>query len=187
MSETLYKVLRADGSAYHGGSGKWPLPNGRPGAWVEVTGQLVACRRGLHVCRAEHLLAWLGPAIFTVETDGELLDAGDKLVARRARLLAPTVWTPGVAVTFAADCAERVLPIFEAGFPDDGRPRGAIEAARTDVAARAAAEAEWAARAAAEREWAARAAAARAAAQAAAQAAAEREWQTARLVELLHG
>ena len=37
-------------------------------------------------------------------------------------------------VTFAADCAERVLPIFEARYPEDLRPRQAIEAARAWVA-----------------------------------------------------
>ena len=37
-------------------------------------------------------------------------------------------------VTFAADCAERVLPIFEARYPEDLRPRKAIEAARAWVA-----------------------------------------------------
>lgn len=32
--------------------------------------------------------------------------------------------------TWAADCAERVLPYFEEQHPEDGRPRKAIEAAR---------------------------------------------------------
>jgi hypothetical protein len=36
-------------------------------------------------------------------------------------------------VTFAADCAERVLPIFEKRYPNDSRPRKAVEAARTWV------------------------------------------------------
>ena len=31
---------------------------------------------------------------------------------------------------WAADCAERTLPLFEAGHPDDKRPREAISAAR---------------------------------------------------------
>jgi hypothetical protein len=31
---------------------------------------------------------------------------------------------------WAADCTERVLPYFEEAFPDDDRPRRAIEAAR---------------------------------------------------------
>ena len=37
-------------------------------------------------------------------------------------------------VTFAADCAERVLTQFESRYPDDRRPRNAIEAARALVA-----------------------------------------------------
>jgi hypothetical protein len=33
--------------------------------------------------------------------------------------------------SWAADCAERVLPLFEAAYPDDSRPRAAIEVCRT--------------------------------------------------------
>ena len=39
--------------------------------------------------------------------------------------------TKGEAVFFAADCAERVLPIFERAYPTDDRPSKAIEAARS--------------------------------------------------------
>lgn len=35
--------------------------------------------------------------------------------------------------TWAADCAERVLPLFEKAYPEDDRPRRAIEACRTWV------------------------------------------------------
>jgi len=35
--------------------------------------------------------------------------------------------------TWAADCAERVLPLFEKVYPEDDRPRSAIEACRTWV------------------------------------------------------
>lgn len=35
--------------------------------------------------------------------------------------------------TWAADCAERVLPLFEEAYPEDDRPRGAIEACRAWV------------------------------------------------------
>jgi hypothetical protein len=38
---------------------------------------------------------------------------------------------PADFVTFACDCAERVLHIFEEEFPDDNRPRKAIEVARS--------------------------------------------------------
>jgi hypothetical protein len=36
-----------------------------------------------------------------------------------------------ILAIWAADCAERVLPYFEEKFPDDNRPRQAIEACRT--------------------------------------------------------
>ena len=92
---------------------------------------------------------------------------------------------------FAADCAERVLPIYEKEYPEDQRPRQAIEAARAfargeiSAAARAAAgTAAWdAARAAAGD--AARAAAGAAARDAA--RAAEKEWQKERVREYLRG
>jgi len=35
-----------------------------------------------------------------------------------------------IAMTFACDCAERVLHLFEEEYPNDDRPRKAIEAAR---------------------------------------------------------
>jgi hypothetical protein len=159
---TLYKVLREDGSAHHGGRGRWPLPAGdEPGEWLEVKGALIPCKRGLHLCRPQDLVHWLGPAIFVAEYDGdELVEDGNKIVVRRARLLRRTAWDRSMAVTFAADCAERVLPIFEKSRPKDERPRKAIAAARADAAAAYAAAAG-------------------------AAAAAERKWQTERLEELL--
>lgn len=53
------------------------------------------------------------PRFITVRRGGTLLDAGHHLLA---------LW--------AADCAEHVLPFFEAAQPDDDRPRRAIESAR---------------------------------------------------------
>jgi hypothetical protein len=117
-----------------------------------------------------------------------------------------------VLVVWAADCAEHVLPLFETRFPDDARPRRAIEVARSGAAhaaavadaahaaahaAARAADAAYAARAAHAAADAAEAAALAAdAAAAAARAAyaayaaratdaAEREWQLDHLVMLL--
>lgn len=53
------------------------------------------------------------PRFITVRRGGVLLDADHYLLA---------IW--------AADCAEHVLPLFEAVRPDDERPRRAIELAR---------------------------------------------------------
>lgn len=172
---TLYKCTRAGGLSTHAGDYAWDRPRGRrPGKWQPpIAGELVPCENGYHLCRAEHLIDWLNDELWVAETkDPEPLDGGDKVVVRTARLVSRVeTWNERTARLFAADCAERVLPIFERERPGDDRPRLAIEAARAfargeiDAAARAAAVA--AARAAA---W-----------------AAERQWQTARLLDYLEG
>ena len=132
-------------------------------------------------------------------------------MVRTARLVSRVDgWNQRSARLFAADCAEHVLPLFEAQRPGDDRPRLAIDAARAfargeidaarafargeiDAAARSAA---WAAAgdAAGDAAWAAARSAAWAAAWAAggdaagdAAEAAERDWQTARLLDYLEG
>ena len=188
---TYYKVTAEDGSSCYGGTGKW-----RKGRWRSVKGDLVACERGLHLVTRDQIINWLGPAIWEAEVDGELIDAGEKVVARRARVVRRlNTWNETTARLFAADCAERVLPTFEKMYPDDRRPRKAIEAARAfangeiETAAQAAAwDAAWdAAQAAA---WDAARAAAGAAEWAAvwdAARAAERKWQVERLWQYLDG
>ena len=131
--ERYWKVLNGDGSACRGGSGKWPLPHdGKPGEWIEVKGELVPCQNGLHLCRRQDLLGWLGPAIYEVEYDGERVDAGDKIVVRRARLLRRVeTWTERSAREFAADCAEAaLLGELAEGRETDKRLWEAVEAAR---------------------------------------------------------
>ncbi len=54
------------------------------------------------------------PRLVTIRRGGSLTDDDHHLLA---------LW--------AAECAEHVLPLFEAGRPDDPRPRAAIEAARS--------------------------------------------------------
>lgn len=130
---TLYKVLGEKGECINGGRGEWFLPKGkRPGKWMPaVKGDVVPCINGYHLCRASNLLSWLGPTIYEAEYKGELVEGDDKVVVRQARLVRKCGnWNSTTARLFAADCAERVLPIFEKTCPGDDRPRKAIEAAR---------------------------------------------------------
>lgn len=128
--ETIYyKVLREDRMPCHGGSGQWPSP----GVWREIEGDLVPCKNGLHVCTIEQLPYWLDfhtRYIWTVDIDGSVIKTMDKVVVSRARLREQSRWDNRIARRFLADCAEHVLPIYEDYFPDDARPRLAIEAAR---------------------------------------------------------
>lgn len=122
----LYKVLGPDGTPIHGGRGRWV-----PGKWRSVRGPLVPCEHGLHLVSARQLIDYLGPEIWRAETDGELINAINKYVARQARITTRVeAWNECSARQFAADCAEHVLEIFEGLFPGDDRPREAIAACR---------------------------------------------------------
>ena len=187
-----YKVLAADQSSHHGGSGKW-----RKGQWCTVDGVLVPCRNGIHYCRRDQLVQWLGSAIWLFE-DGspdETIDGGDKMVTRKGRIVERVeTWNERTARLFAADCAEMALVYIPESHRDPfvaainaarGFARGEIgykELAAARAAAWAAAEAT--ARATA-RATAARDAAARDAAWAAARATAARDAARAVQTEIL--
>jgi len=186
----LYKVTDENGRACNGGSGVWPLPVGdAPGEWRAVEDELVPCERGLHVCRREDLVHWLGPVIWTAEIDGEYRVEDTKIVARRGRLVTRvTTWTEQSARLFAADCAERALVAERAaGREPDSRAWQAVAVARayargevTAVALSAArSAAESAARSASWFTWSAAWSAARSAESAARSAAAGFAWSAA--------
>jgi hypothetical protein len=147
--QTLYKVLREDGSAYYGGAGNWHLPKGkRPGKWMAKIEELVMCQSGYHVCNQEQLIQWLGPAIYEVEVRGETIQTIDKSVHQQARLLRKLNWNERTARLFACDCAQRAIDKYRTD-KSDARFQQAIDTARK-FAEGAATKAElWAARSAA--------------------------------------
>jgi hypothetical protein len=182
---------------------------------VPIKGELVPCKNGYHLCRRKDIMQWLNESIYEAEYRGEIIKQDDKVVVREVRLLRKLNWNDKIARLFAADCAYRVLEIFERVHPDDSRPRQAIEAGRAfargkirqqdmDAALAAALAAAWAA--AGDAAWGAARDAARAAARAAARDVtwaaaraaardvtwaaagdAEQKWQTRRLFEYLEG
>jgi len=217
MTGTYYKFTDADRRT-NGGFQWSPV-----GEWTEIgkrarrtlTEASLCTRQVLHVTDAEHLLAWSRAELYEVEVDESrgIVVGRDKIGVRRARLTRRVeAWNERTARLFAADCVERVLPLFEKERPNDKRPREAIavarrfangEATREELAAAwaAARDAAWdAARAAAwdaawaaawdaawaaawDAAWDAARAAARAAAWAAAGAAAGAVWDAARAAE----
>jgi hypothetical protein len=98
-----YKLLKPGRVAPFGGT-QWPPP----GEWVEVE-RVVACRSGLHACRAEDLPYWLGLGeLWEVELDEIEFDER-KLAARRGRLVRQLDgWNEVTQRAFVASLAERV-------------------------------------------------------------------------------
>jgi hypothetical protein len=168
----------------------------------EIKGTTKCCERGYHLVTADQLVNWLGPTIWVAEGRGDTDVQPDKTAFRQARLLSQvTEWNERTARIFACDCAERILHLYEPVYPNDKRPRTAIEVARRFAEGKASEEemvAVWAAARAAAKDaawdaardaaWVAAWVAARDAARAAVWAAAwaaERAWQTQHLCELL--
>ena len=134
---TYYKSLSADGCSCSGGHSKWSLPTQledgtyKPGRWMPRIKDIVPCERGYHVFERKDILPWVNTTLYEAEIRGETIGHEDKTVAQSARLIRPI---PGcnerTLRLFACRVAEDVLPIFEQAYPDDDRPRRAIETAR---------------------------------------------------------
>lgn len=122
----LYKVTGLDGKAIYGGSGKWV-----EGRWRTIKGRLIPCKNGLHLCRGEDLVIWLGPEIWEAEVaeDAETQVSDGLAVVSKARVIRRLPWDEDKARSFAIDCAEHVLPLVD---PGNDVPRRTIELARAD-------------------------------------------------------
>jgi hypothetical protein len=100
-----YKFLTADGKGVFSGFA-WPLPNGALGDWVEAEVEL--CRSGVHACRPGDLSYWLAPALYEIELDGEVAEAGMKVVAPRGRLVRRVdAWNDGTREEYSQMCIAR--------------------------------------------------------------------------------
>jgi hypothetical protein len=86
-TEQLFKVL-VGGSSCHGGDLGWPLPTKtKPGKWVEISGDLQICRRGIHLTKEPTNWLKVGCSIYEAEAKGIAKWEGDKCVCSSARLV----------------------------------------------------------------------------------------------------
>jgi len=80
----------------------WP----RDGGWVE--GDPSLCRSGVHACRFVDLAYWLGPELWEVELDGEIVEGRHKVAASRGRLVRRVQrWNDETRAAFVAACVAR--------------------------------------------------------------------------------
>jgi hypothetical protein len=93
-----YKFLDGQGRGVFSGF-RW---TGEPaGTWIE-TARVVACREGVHGCRPGDLAWWVNDDLWQIELDGDVVEAGRKVAARRGRLHRRIdAWAGGATTEFA--------------------------------------------------------------------------------------
>jgi len=130
---------------------KWKI-----GEWVHVDGKMSCCNNGLHASKTiYHAFSYVqGSVLAKVEVKGKHDDQDDKSAYSDMRIVEAYKWTKKDSVALSIFAAEMCLKEFEKLYPDDDRPRKAIDAARavlahdtakTRSAARSAAESAWSA------------------------------------------
>jgi hypothetical protein len=90
-SKYFYKVLTKSGQSTYQYS-QWNLPkNGEPGEWMPpITGELVMCRNGYHLCDPWYITHWNDHSdqrVFKAEVKGPLKRSTLKVAVKQARLL----------------------------------------------------------------------------------------------------
>jgi hypothetical protein len=123
-----YKFLRErDGRIYSAsGNVEWIV-----GEWKGLEGEPILCEQGYHCSeQAIHALRYVrGEILARVECAGEHQADTDKECWQRMRIVQAWRWTKKDSVALACYAARLVLSHFEQRFPEDRRPRVAIEAA----------------------------------------------------------
>lgn len=121
---TGYKFVTSKMKSMNGDQ-KWKM-----GKWYKHEGKLEICKSGFHASPTplDSLEYIYGNRWFVVEARGEIQQDGNKFVASEMRLV-QEIPVKKVVLPFAIFCARRCLANYEKKYPDDSRPRKAIEAA----------------------------------------------------------
>jgi hypothetical protein len=126
-----YKFLDARGRAPFTLT-PWPV-----GEWVEAAA-VVPCREGVHACAIEDLSYWLAVALWEIELEEPVTRAGNKLAARRGRLVAPIGDYRAAATELGEVCAwrarDRAIDILKAQRADELASRLAGARALSELA-----------------------------------------------------
>lgn len=107
----------------------WPAPQGQePGRWVNVSGPLEPCGRGIHACRLHDLPSWIDDELWLIELGGRVIEEDTFVVGERGRLVRQMEdWNPAAAQAFAEVCAWRARDHAAAVLRDADRAREAAE------------------------------------------------------------
>ena len=116
-----YKFLAGDGTGVFSRF-RWPL-----GEWVEA--HVDPCRSGVHGCRPGDLPYWIGPTLYEIELNGEIVDHMLKVVAPRGRLTRRIdAWNDETREAYSQMCIARAAELAAASprpLPDWAPPPAA--------------------------------------------------------------
>ena len=128
-TKKLWKVFKAD-LASNNGDIKWKI-----GEWKKQPGKLSLCNNGFH-CSKKIYQAFSyiqGEILAEVEVRGDSVsdqDKDDKEAWSEMRIVKAWKWQKKDSVALSIFAAELCLKNYEEKYPDDKRPREAIEAAK---------------------------------------------------------
>jgi len=126
MKKTIrYKFLR-EGLKSQSGGLRWKLNE-----WQKTTGKIEMCNNGFHCSKQPYdAFSYVqGEILAEVEVRGKHLDGDNKECWEEMRIVKAYKWQKNDSVLLAIYAARLVLKIYEDKYPDDKRPREAIEAA----------------------------------------------------------
>lgn len=108
------------------GNMKWEI-----GKWYKVRGELKMCRNGFHASkRIIDAMGWIDiENLAKVEVKGDNLKDAKKQCWREMRVTKAWIWTKKDSEALAVYAVSLVIDIYEKEYPDDKRPRRAIQAA----------------------------------------------------------
>jgi len=124
--KTLYKFLRTGLKSDNGDSKDWEV-----GAWRKED-NIKICEQGFHASKTPlQALGYVkGEILAKVSVRGESVKDEDKECWSEMRVDKAWNWTKEDSVKLAVFASEQVLGIYEKQYPNDDRPRKAIEAAK---------------------------------------------------------
>lgn len=120
-----WKFLRT-GLKSDNGDLKWEI-----GKWMKIGRKLNICHHGLHCSKQiNQALSYVkGEILAKVEVRGKSIIEDDKECYSEMRIVKAWDWTRKDSVSLAVYAAKLVIKIYEKKYPNDDRPRKAIEAA----------------------------------------------------------
>lgn len=125
----LYKFLNLKRGKIKSNSGDttWNI-----GEWQHLDGKLTMCEYGFHASKTPYQAFFYvqGEVLAIVEVKGKSIKEDDKECWSDMRIVKAYKWKKKDSVALSIFSAELVLENFENEFPNDKRPREAIEAAR---------------------------------------------------------